>query len=478
MPENNFNNTKENDLPKMNNESLPNNNFNSGSSPQPEKPTPLIEIPKEYYEKLAKEEQEKQIASATAEQKRQEAAEESRKAGRMLSLSLLNGLLVFGLLYLTFNSLNFIIIGIPLFIIILTIINAKKDKLETQYPVSLMVGGIIAAVASYVTGMFREQELNLWTYYSIASATVGFLGMIAANIITKIVCDYKNIKALQFIGYFLYFIIIIGAPIYLSITYREQFYKLIFNEQVEVKAETESEFILKTLKARYNVPFTCDNDKVKNQLNQSHQRMTERICSDEKSNKFVVKSIAYNEGSKQYIIIDDYLDSLFIYDTKKNIANELAAISSAKSVEVLLYPEKNCTFYGDCTDCDEYFDRYNKENDPKNQFNESTKLNFEKHLNTDAKTVINSEKFKYVINITGQYSSTADFTPIIENLLDRLNTLGYKNTYGYIITISNFVPSNLGDTSAVVYKATGDTNEKQTFSNPEVQDISASKTNK
>jgi len=50
--------------------------------------------------------------------------------------------------------------------------------------------------------------------------------------------DYKNIKALQGLGYILFFAVLIGAPLYLSNKYHEEFYKFLFKEQVEVTQTT------------------------------------------------------------------------------------------------------------------------------------------------------------------------------------------------------------------------------------------------
>ena len=95
------------------------------------------------------------------------------------------------------------------------------------------------------------EEMELWTYYTIASAITGFLGLIVSSIITKLLTDIKNVKALQTILYLLFFVALIGGPILAYKKYPTEFYKYVFYKKSEVVANTYEEFVLKTLKIRY-----------------------------------------------------------------------------------------------------------------------------------------------------------------------------------------------------------------------------------
>lgn len=486
MPENNFNNDLNND----NDFSTPNQMPVKNSLDNQEPSKPIIEIPQEYYDKLAAEEREKQ----EAEQKRQmEAAQTALNASetnQMLIFVVINALLIFASLYFTLNKTRAALIAIPVLLVILTIYNAVKYREKSSYPASIMVGGILVAVITFIMSMTHESQMDLWTCYAIISAIIGFLGLMGGNIITKVIYDFKNIKAVQTIGYILFFIAIIAIPMYLQENYHEEFYKWLFNDQVEPAAETETEFVIKTLKQRYGHNFTCGTyanstaelekrlteGKYDSKINQNNRLVSERHCLDEQKNDIIVRSTAYNEGSVQYIVQDDYIDELFIYDTKTSISNELLTATGSKEVDMSLYPEENCYFYGDCADCDEYYENYEKENDYNNQYKVSTKLNFTNELSKTPKDFINSNKFKYIINISGSFGVTNDdYSVIIDNVLNRLNSMGYKNTYGYIISIYNINSNGGFSTKALVYKVKGSTNTEQTFSNPEIQSISANK---
>ena len=105
----------------------------------------------------------------------------------------------------------------------------------------------------------------------------------------------------------------------------------------------------------------------------------------------------------------------------------------------------------------------------------STKLNFTKDLKKSPLEYINGNKFKYVINISGQFNNiSTNYESIIENVLNSLNSLEYKNNYGYIISIYNIDTAVL-ETKQLVYKVIGDTNSEKTFKDPKIQNISSNK---
>lgn len=479
MPENN-NPFHTEDLPRKNDENfeLPkiNETPTNNATITPEKKN-IIEIPQEYYDKLAEEERIRQEKAAAEEQNRQERQEAKTAFDKFFFLAIINAIVIFAFLYLAINKNSLFIFGIPVILILLTIFYGIKNKKESSYPIAILVGGIIVAVITFIISMLKEEEVDVWTYYSIASVAIGFLGMITSNIINKIITSLKELKALQMIGYILYFVALIAIPLYLEKNYHEEFHKYVFLEQVEVQAETEEEFIVKTLKARYNEEFICDNTAINYQVDEANRKQNERKCKDIKGNEIVVVSKTYNELKNQYIITENYIDKLFLIDNKTKIIEELQIATATTSVELSLYPEKNCTFYGDCADCDEYYDRYAEETSLDKQYKQSVALNFEKSLTLDAKTFINTNKFKYIINLTGTFSETGtDYTALINKALNRLNELGYKNTFGYIITVSSYSTSQFGNTNKLVFKVVGDTNAEQSFKDPKVVSINANKT--
>ena len=77
------------------------------------------------------------------------------------------------------------------------------------------------------------------------------------NIITNILTNIKNIKALQTIAYLLFFALLIGGPYLAYKKWPTEFNQYIFYQQNEVVAQTYEEYVTKTLKARYGVDFNC-----------------------------------------------------------------------------------------------------------------------------------------------------------------------------------------------------------------------------
>ncbi|MGN1372005.1 MAG: hypothetical protein ACI4XM_07020 [Candidatus Coprovivens sp.] len=464
MPNNENKNDFNNELPTLNN--------NIENSQQPEQ-KPLIEIPQAYYDQLAKEEQEERKAQAEAIEKHEEKIRRKNATSKAIFWTIIGAIITYFSLYNTINKNELFIFIIPIYIVLGSIIFAIKEKKESIFPSTTMVGGMIVAVLTFVMSMFQEENMDLWTYYSIAGAITAFLGLIISNMVTKIVGDHKNIKALETIGYFLFFVAIIAVPSYLYINYKDTFYKYVFQRQTVVQAETEEEFVMKTLKNRYNLTFTCDKTKEKYSLTKDNRKAVTRICSDNYGNKFEVNSIAYNEGSNQYVVIDSYMDTIIINQLKKNIISELTSVTNPDEINVYLYPEKNCTFVGDCFDCDEYYEIYKKENNIENQFKVSTELNFKNELVKSQKDYFNSQKYKMIIEIHDQYDNTTDYSLIIDEILNTLNEKGYKNNYGYEISLMHKYDSSEDSLLKTVYKVTGKTNDEKSFKNPNIVDLNA-----
>lgn len=483
MPNNDNNENKFFELPQENNQNLGNQIDNTGmnqsvspmQNSQPEQNN-IIEIPQSYYDKVAKEQQEKAEAEAKMQQERMEAQEANSEIQGILLMSIVNAIAIFGVIYATLNISIPIFFALPAIVVVFSIFNAVKYKEKSTYPQTVMVGGIICAVIAFILSMINEDEADLYMYYSLATAIIGFLGMFVSSVITKLIGDFKNIKALQTIGYFLFFAALIGVPYYFEQNYHEEFYRIIFHTQVEVKAETEDEFVAKTIKARYNIEYTCDPKYTKIYINEKLRKQIVRgACVDEKGRSFTITSIAYNEGSNQYVVKDTYLDTIIINDIKEKLAKKIQIATSATNVTISLYPEENCFFYGDCADCDEYYERYQEENNIENQYKISTTANYEKYLTETPEAFLNDNKFKYIIGVHGNYGGST-YTDIADSVINVLNENGYKNNYGFIINVYNKIGGS-GDEgfSNLSLKVTGDAEPSKLFGSYEIVDTSTKK---
>lgn len=487
MPNNDYNNlfnntNPNNDLPKEQNDFLDmpmpaqNNPTMPSITPKVEEPKEektLIEIPQKYYDNLAKEKAEKEATEYAYQQKHQESVEASNAFSVIIFLSTIFAMLTFGALYATINVKELAIFAIPAYIVLGTIIAAIKTKKENSFPVTILVGGMIVAVITFVLSMLQEDKMDMWTYYAIAGAVVGFIGLITANIITNIIVKRKEIKALQTVGYLLYFALLIAVPYYLYTNYRTEFYKFVFQKQTVVQAETEEEFTLKTLKTRYGVEFTCELTKQPYKYTVDKRKVIERVCKDSNSNQFLVNSITYNEGKNQYVVIDNYFEVVLLQRVKKEIIADLNQASQAIEYTVYLYPENDCTFIGDCVDCDEYFANYKDLNDINKQFKTSTELNLSKEIYSNPKDFLNKHKYKIVIDVVDKYGvGNNNYSLVVDTLINQLNQKGYKNTYGYIITLNHEYESGSDGLTKKVYQVKGDTNTEQKFKDPVVVELS------
>ncbi len=453
--------------PQNNNQSGPSLN-NPNNSNQP-----IIEIPQSYYDKIAQENQQKALEEEKNNKAMMEQQAASKETMGLLGYAVLNAILIFGLMYATVNVNIWLFFGIPFGIVAMSLFTGFKNKEKSTYPASVMIGGIVCAVISFILSMINEETADLYMYYSIATAVLGFLGYAVSSIITKYTYDAKNIKALQTICYFLFFVALIGVPYYIATKHREEFFKYFTRHQVVVKAETEAEFVAKTMKARYNIYYTCG--KTNHFIDeQGRKEVVRSECYDSQHREFTITSRVYNEGESQYVVKDTYLDAVVLDPIKKTISDQLKASTSASNIKVSLYPEENCYFYGDCVDCDEYHhERFKLENDINVQYKTSTTINFEKYLTADSKKFLNDNKFKYFINIYGSLNPNA-YPDLINNVLDTLNSYGYKNNYGFIINLYNVIGGSGDDGFEVlVYKAIGQTNNTKEFTDFKEGSISA-----
>lgn len=396
-------------------------------------------------------------------------AENEGTAGPLILAAIINAIAIFGIIYGYLNINNLIIFALPAFIVVLTIIFAIKQKNKSAYPQGVLVGGILAAIVSFGLSVINLEQSDIYMYYTIVSVATGILGIILSSIITTLLTDIKNVKALKTIGYLIIIGAYVGVPFYLYKTYPEELFKYVFFKQIEVVAETEDEFIIKTLRNRYGEDFTCDVTKIKHAIDQKKQRMTIRPCTSANGTEITVQSFEYEPSLVQYTIIEDYLDKRYFDQLKDELETKVIQTTMASSVQISLYSSENCNLVGDCVDCEEYLQNKNELNDRKNQYEASTRLNFQKDLTINAIDFTNNGKYKYIITINGNYAgyqSTA-FDDIINKTLTTLNGYGVKNTYGYEITIKSGQSLGGNETyNTEVYKVKGKASDDNTFKNP------------
>lgn len=441
--------------------------------PQPET-NPFTETPQPIEINNANEIQNQIASQNTMEQNGEKQvidplAENEGTAGPLILAAIINALAIFGIIYGYLNINKLIIFALPAFIVVLTIIFAIKQKSKSAYPQGILVGGILAAIASFGLSILYMEQSDLYMYYTIVSVATGVLGIILSSIITTLLTDIKNVKALKTIGYLIIIGAYVGVPFYLYKAYPEELFKYVFFEQIEVVAETEDEFILKTLKNRYGENFTCDVTKIKHAIDQKKQRMTIRPCTSANGTEITVQSFEYEPSLVQYTIIEDYLDKRYFNQLKEELETKVVQSTMASSVQISLYSSENCNLVADCVDCEDYLKNKNELNDRKNQYEASTKLNFQKDLTINAVDFANNGKYKYVITINGNYAGyqSAAFDDVINKTLTTLNSYGVKNTYGYEITIKSGQSLGGNETyNTEVYKVKGEASEDKTFKNP------------
>ena len=142
-----------------------------------------------------------------------------------------------------------IIIAMPLYFILYTFIKASKEKKECTASISVLIGGIVSAVVCFIAAGFINENLrDYYDYYAVASVVSAFVGMFISNIITQLVANKENIKALQTLAYISFFVLLFGGSYVLYLKYPEQILRYVFMQKTEILAETEEEFIIKTLK--------------------------------------------------------------------------------------------------------------------------------------------------------------------------------------------------------------------------------------
>ena len=391
-----------------------------------------IEIPKEYYEKLEKE----KVERLAAQEKKEKEEESTKNSGGTFLLIIINALLIFGLLYAMTKYNNYIIFAIPIYIILGTIISSTSKKKDTTFNVSILVGGMISAVICFIVSMSKKEMETAFIYYATASFIVAFIGYLISSIITKIITDKENVKAMHKIFYFIVIVAIIGLPYYYYKNNTEDFMRIVFNNDKVVIANDEISFITSTLRNRYHIDFTC-SDKAKNHKDSiNHTRITERECwTNNKETTITVFSTMYNDAEKEFIIKDSYLDDLYITPAKDELEKKIKEITQANQVAISLYPKNKCYFIGDC----ESNDNYEKEIKLDNLYKYSKDLLLYEYLNMSKEEFINNYGFKIIVTIRGVYTGTLEneLESFANSSLDILNELGYKNNKGFMLVIKD-----------------------------------------
>ena len=392
--------------------------------------------------------------------------EEGGLTKKVIPMIIINAIVIFALFYFTVNKNTLISAGIPIYILLGSIICAIIDKKKSEFPTSVVIGGMAAAVVCFVVSMLYEDQMDLWTYYTAACALTGIIGLMISNIITNLLTNIKNIKALQTIGYLIIFVLIFGGPYLAYQKWPTEFNQYIFYQQNEVVAETYEEYVTKTLKARYNVEFNCNFQNKSYHKTEKNEIMTTLTCQTSVIDTPInIRTIPYNESKVQYTIIDDFLEQVYLKEIKTLISNKVKQSTGATSVITYLYPKDKCIFAGDCADCEDYYDNYSKINDPKNRYEISSSINVSKYMGLSTEDFItkfiNENEYKVILNIKGAYDKDyTDFKTLQQKTLTGLNELKLKNTYGYEI---NFFDTSKTSFETKVHNTIGKTNDTKEF---------------
>ena len=392
--------------------------------------------------------------------------EEGGLTKKVIPMIIINAIVIFALFYFTVNKNTLISAGVPIYIILGSIIFAILDKKKSEFPTSVVIGGMVSAVVCFVVSMLYEEQMDLWTYYTAACALTGIIGLMISNIVTSLLTNIKNIKALQTIGYLIVFALIFGGPYLAYQKWPTEFNQYIFYQQNEVVAETYEEYVTKTLKARYNVEFNCDFQNKSYHKTEKNEIMTTLTCKTSVIDTPInIRTIPYNESKIQYTIIDDFLEQVYLKEIKTLISNKVKQSTGATSVITYLYPKDKCIFAGDCADCEDYYDNYSKINDPKNRYEISSSINVSKYMGLSTEDFItkfiNENEYKVILNIKGAYDKDyTDFKTLQQKTLTGLNELKLKNTYGYEI---NFFDTSKTSFETKVNNTIGKTNDTKEF---------------
>ena len=388
-----------------------------------------IEIPQEYYDKLNKEKEERLQQLA----KKEEDKETTKQSGSTIFLIIINLIIIFGLLYAMLHYNRLILLGIPVYLVIGTLISGVKNKENSKFGVSLLVGCMAGALLGFVLAMNNKTDSDSYIYYAYAFFIVAFLGYVLSTAILKVFYD-KNVKALGKIFCLMVVVLVLGGPYYFYTSRKDDFMKYVFREDGVVGASSEKEYAEKTLKNRYGNVFICDGSK-KNYIDDiTHRRLSIIGChSTDNAMELEVRSTLYNEDTKQYIIKDNYLDEKYIKPLKQELINDIKGIIPSNSVAIGIYPDNKCYFIGDCENDHDYQSEMNLNNLQKY----SEELRLKDYLDLSPAEFFNKYSFEYNIVIRGNYSSSEDFVSFVNKIAENFDNKGLKNTKGFTITIKD-----------------------------------------
>ncbi len=418
-----------------------------------------VEIPQEYYDKLQKEKE----ARLEQLEKRQVEIEMNKQSGATLLLIILNIIVFFALVYGMNNINRWLVIGIPIYIILGTIISCMNKKEESKFSITILVSCMIGALVGFLV-VIGANKGGFDVYYAFAVGVVGFLGYILSLAITKLMTDSKA-AALQKIFYIIIIGGILGVPYYFYTNYKTDFMGIIFSgsgEKEVLEAKTEEDFIERTLKNRYGYKFICNGQKKKYIDDITHRRVTTIDCSNEENNVTIsVMSLLYDEDNNKYIVKDNYLDNTYIIPLESELIESIKNALSTKTVTIGFYPKNKCYFIGDCVNDDNYQNEMNLDN----LYKYSVDLRLEDYLGLDKKGFFNKYGFEYNIILKDNYSMEADFISMVNSVINIMSEAGLENNGGFTITIKDSYAYK------EVFKVIGKASADKSFNNYNIVDI-------
>lgn len=414
-----------------------------------------IEIPQEYYDKLNKEKEERLQALA----KKEEEHDINVQKGSTILLIILSLLVCGGLLYGMNNYNNMLIIGLPLYVILGSIISGYNKKEDSKFGVSVLISCMGGALVCFILAMQDKTKADNIIYYAYAFFVVAFVGYILSIVIIKLLYN-KEVKALGKIFYLAIIVGIFVIPYYFYTNKKSEFMNTVFLIKPGIiTAPTEKDYIENVLEYRYGYKFVCE-DKKKNYIDDlTHRRLSIRQCNGIDDNtKVEVMSLFYDEDKNQFIIRDSYLDNAYINPLKNELEDSIKKALLATSVNVGLYPDKACYFIGDCKNDS----NYEKEIEIDNLHKYSDSLKLQDYVGINSVDFFNKYTFNYDIVVRGNYSTDELFNEKIDSIVNILQQKGLKNKKGFTITFKDTTIKS--DVYKVVGKSTGNEN----FSNYQV----------
>ena len=440
----------DNDIPKLKstNEEVSSNEVSSTNNEK-------IEIPQEYYAKIEKEKQER-IQKLAEEEKKNE---ELKGSGATFIYIILNALAFFGLLYIMINKTRYAIFAIPGYIFLVSVISSLSKKKENSYNVTVLISGMLLALVSFIIAMSNKEKEDVFIYYAMASAVIGFIGYVLSSVICKLIGERGKIKALETIFYILIIGAMIGGPYYLYTNYKEEFVKIVFNEKDAIEATTEDEFIVSNLKNRYKSEVSCEGVS-KNYIDNIYKRIvTVRNCKIGGINS-TINTLVYDSTNVEYIVKDTLLDDLYIKNLKKELKDELTLMFNSSKVSIGLYPDNKCYFVGDCENNENYVNEINIDN----LYNYGRELELSSYLNLTKEEFFNKYGFRLNILVKGNFLiyDTNTLDAYVKNIISLLVNKGYKNEKGFEIILED------SETLENIYHVKGDANNNQSFENYEM----------